>query len=178
MFGLEKKFITNDYFNDLKNEIIFNNDDIVIDGVIIKEERSTAWMSDNDHLYSYGHKIMKSQPMSKTVNIIQQIIQQKYGELFDSVLINYYKNGNIGMRYHSDEIYDEWNEHSVIVSFGSTRKLVFRLIENYDDKTYLDFSSGDLIYMKEGCQKLYQHRVIKNSKITGDRISLVYKKHI
>ena len=178
MFGIRKNFITNDYFQELKNEIKFNQDEVIINGIPIKEERLTTWMTDNNYSYKYGHKNMNSQPMSKFVKIIQQIIHQKYGELFDSVLINYYKNGNIGMRYHSDEIYNEWDEHSVIISFGTTRKLVFRLIENYEDKTYLDFSSGDLIFMKEGCQKLYQHRVMKDSKITGDRISLVYKKHI
>ena len=177
MFGINKKFIKSEYFNDLKNEINFVQDDVIIDGIKIKEERLTSWMTDYDYSYKYGSKIMQSKPMSKTIKIIQQIIQQNYGELFDSVLINYYKNGNVGMRYHSDEVYDEWNEHTVVVSFGSTRKLVFRLIDNFDDKTYFDFSSGDLIYMKEGCQSMYQHRVMKDSKINEDRISLVYKKH-
>ena len=178
MFGIKKQFITNDYFHNLNNEINFNYDGVIIDGKSMKEDRATAWMTDNDHSYTYGHKIMNSQPMSQTVKLIQNIIQDKYGELFDSVLINYYKNGNVGMRYHSDEVYDQWNEHSVIVTFGSTRKIVFRLIENYNDKTYIDFSSGDLIFMKEGCQQLYQHRVMKDSNITEERISLVYKKHI
>ena len=177
MFGINKTFVKTEYFNDLKNEINFIQDDVIIDGIKIKEERLTSWMTDYDYSYKYGYKIMTSNPMSKTVKIIQQIIQQNYGELFDSVLINYYKNGNIGMRYHSDEVYDEWNEHTVVVSFGSPRTLVFRLIDNFDDKTYFNFLSGDLIYMKEGCQSLYQHRVMKDSKVNEDRISLVYKKH-
>ena len=82
------------------------------------------------------------------------------------------------MRYHSDETYDEWYEDTVIISFGSTRKLAFREINNYENKTYFEVSSGDLVYMKEGCQKLYQHRVLKDKNIFTDRISLVFKRHV
>lgn len=39
------------------------------------------------------------------------------------------------MRYHSDEIYDTWEEESVIISFGITRSIVFREINNYNNKT-------------------------------------------
>ena len=177
MFGQIKQFIESDYFENLKNEIKFNQDEVVIDGVIIKEERLTSWMTDSNYSYKYGSKIMNPQPMSKTIKIIQQIIHQKYGELFDSVLINYYKDGNIGMRYHSDEIYDEWNEDTVIICFGADREIAFREILNYENKTYFNMSNGDLLFMKEGCQQIYQHRVLKNKRIVNDRISLVFKKH-
>ena len=92
-------------------------------------------------------------------------------------VINYYKDGNVGMRYHSDATYDEWEEDTVVVSFGTNRKLAFREIANYENKTYFEVSSGDMIFMKEGCQQIYQHRVLKDKTISQDRISLVYKKH-
>ena len=37
--------------------------------------------------------------------------------------------------------------------------------------------SSDLVFMKDGCQQIYQHRVLKDKKILDDRISLVFKKH-
>ena len=115
--------------------------------------------------------------MSSTVKFIQNIIKDKYGTKYDSVLINYYENGNVGMRYHSDEIYDEWNEDTVIICFGADREIAFREILNYENKTYFNMSNGDLLFMKEGCQQIYQHRVLKNKRIVNDRISLVFKKH-
>ena len=33
MFGINKQFIKSEYFNDLKNEINFIQDDVIIDGI-------------------------------------------------------------------------------------------------------------------------------------------------
>lgn len=177
MFGLIKQFIKDDYLNNLKNEIQFNQDKILIGDKLINEERKTAWMTDEGHSYKYGSKTMNPKPMTNTVKTIQKIIKEKYGIYYDSVLINYYENGKVGMRYHSDEIYDEWNEDTVIICFGVDREISFREILNYENKTYFNISTGDLLFMKEGCQQIYQHRVLKNKKIVNDRISLVFKKH-
>lgn len=178
MFGIIKQFINHDYLTNLKNEIQLNQDKIIVNGQIINEERKTAWMTDKNHPYEYGSKTMNPLPMTNTVKIIQKIIEDKYGTYYDSVLINYYENGNIGMRYHSDETYDKWMEDTVIVCFGTDRDIVFREISNYNNKTCINTSNGDLIFMKEGCQKIYQHKVKKNKKIINDRISLVFKKYI
>lgn len=177
MFGLHKKFIKDDLFEKLKSEINFRQDIIVVGDFTVKEERKTCWMSDFNYKYLYGDKIMEPDKMTQFVKYIQNIIEKNYGIYYDSVLINYYKNGNVGMRYHSDATYDNWLEDTVVVSFGAKRKLAFREISNYDNKTYFEVSSGDMLYMKEGCQQIYQHRVLKDKNITSDRISLVYKKH-
>lgn len=177
MFGLNKQFIKKDLFDQLKNEIDFKQDSIVVGNFKIKEERKTSWMSDLNHSYKYGEKLMSSIPMTPNIKYIQNIIKEKYGKYYDSVLINYYENGNVGMRYHSDATYDEWDEDTVVLSFGSSRRLVFREILNYENKQYFEVSSGDMIFMKEGCQQKYQHRVLKDKSITSDRISLVYKRH-
>tara|TARA_B100000424_G_C22807588_1_gene432689 strand:- start:121 stop:660 length:540 start_codon:yes stop_codon:yes gene_type:complete len=177
MFGYIPKFILNDYLTNLKSEIIFNQDDLLIEGKQIKEERLTAWYSDYDYSYVYGGKTMNSNKMTKTLKKIQFAIELKYGIYFDSVLINYYKDGNSGMRYHSDATYNEWHQESVVVSFGSSRKIIFREINNFDNKTNIIMNSGDLLYMKEGCQDIYQHRVTKDKSISDERVSLVFKKH-
>ena len=178
MFGKIDNFFLIDYYNNLKNEIIFNNDDIFIDGKKIKEERLTSWHSDYDYLYAYGGKTMTSEKMTKTLKKIQFTIELKYGIYFDSVLINYYKDGSSGMRYHSDATYNQWCQDSVVISFGSSRKIIFRESSNFDNKTDIIMNSGDLLFMKEGCQDIYQHRVTKNKSIDKGRISLVFKKHL
>ena len=175
MFNIIKNFIVENYLDDLKKEINLRKDIVNINDISFSEERQTCWMSNKDYTYMYGGKIMYPDNISKTVEKIRQIVKLNYSPLdvyglpynidFDSVLINYYKNGNIGMRYHSDEIYDTWEEESVIISFGITRSIVFREINNYNNKTYIDLESGDLLYMKKGCQKIYQHRILKNKQI-------------
>ena len=178
MFGIIKNFIDEDIIDDLKNEINFNQDKINIGGIEILEERKTSWMSKLGHSYKYGSKIMKPNIFSPTIKRIQNIISNNYQVDYDSVLINYYKDGNVGMRYHSDAVYDEWYEDTIVISFGSSRNIIFREIENYDNKKKLLLQNGDLLFMKEGCQKVFQHRVLKDKKIKNERISLVFKKHI
>ena len=178
MFGIIKNFIDEDIIEDLKNEINFNQDKVNVRGIEILEERKTSWMSKLGHTYKYGNKIMKPNNFSPTIKRIQNTIASKYGINYDSVLINYYKDGNIGMRYHSDEVYDEWYEDTIVISFGSSRNIIFREIDNYDNKKKILLENGDLLFMKEGCQKVFQHRVLKDKKIKNDRISLVFKKHI
>lgn len=178
MFGIVKNFINENLIDDLKNEIKFNQDKINVGGIEILEERKTSWMSNSGHTYKYGSKIMKPYNFTPTIKKIQEITASKYGVDYDSVLINYYKDGNIGMRYHSDAVYDEWHEDTIVISFGSSRNIIFREIKNYDNKQKILLENGDLLFMKEGCQKIYQHKVLKDKKIKNDRISLVFKKHI
>ena len=177
MFGIHKNFVKNDYLEILKSEIKFRQDNIKIGDALIKEERQTCWMSDLNYNYKYGYKVMKPDKLTPNIKAIQKLIKQKYGIYYDSILANYYSNGNVGMRYHSDETYNEWYEDTVIVCFGSNRKISFREISNFDNKIYFETTCGDLVFMKEGCQKLYQHRVLKDKSIKKDRISLVFKKH-
>ena len=134
-------------------------------------------MSDKKYKYIYGQKIMNPEVISPLIKNILEMINKKLNKNYDSILINYYSDGNIGMRYHSDSVYGEWYEDSVVISFGSEREIIFREIDNYSNKIKFIMESGDLLFMKEGCQKLYQHKVSKNRNITLDRISLVFKRH-
>jgi alkylated DNA repair dioxygenase AlkB len=178
MFGIIKNFVNEDLVDNLRNEIKFRQDKIVVGNTEILEERKTCWMSELGYNYKYGSKIMYPDKYSPTVRKIKKTIQDNYGINYDSVLINYYKDGTVGMRYHSDEIYDEWYEDTVVISFGSSRYISFREIKNYENKEKLLLENGDLLFMKKGCQQKYQHRVVKDKKICSDRISLVFKKHI
>ena len=177
MFGMINNLVNQNYINNLLEEVPFNKDKIIINGIEIKENRFTYWMSDLNKSYKYGGKTMKPNKLSNTVKIIQNKVKEIYGLYFDSVLINFYENGNVGMNYHSDETYNEWSEESVIVSFGDERKVIFRNINDYKQKVEYICKNGDLIFMKEGCQSNYQHKVCKN-KLGKKRVSLVFKRSL
>ena len=177
MFKLVSNFIKEDYIENLINEIPFNKDYIFINDKKILENRFTYWMSDLNKSYKYGGKIMKPNRISDTIKIIQKKIKDSFDIYFDSVLINFYENGCIGMKYHSDETYNEWSEESIIVSFGDERKVIFRSIKDYEQKVEYICKNGDLIFMKEGCQSNYQHKVCKK-KLGKERISLVFKRSL
>ena len=94
MFGSLSNFTLKYDLEEVKNEIKVRRDNIVINGVQIPEVRLTRWMSDENYTFKYGGKVMQLIKMTKTVKEIQKLINVKYGEYFDSVLANYYENGN------------------------------------------------------------------------------------
>ena len=55
----------------------------------------------------------------------------------------------------------------------------FRKKENKENKIRYNFEDGDLIYMYDNCQELFEHCLKKGKKNENDtRISLVFKKSI
>lgn len=162
----------------LKEEIPFVQQEIINGGVKIKESRLTCWMSDQlETTLEYSGKSMLPIYMTSWVKKIRDIIFNKTGIYFDSVLVNYYENGSTGMRYHSDPLGNgKWCEDFFIISIGSSRKIVFRQSDNFDNKYNFIAKNGDAIHMFDDCQTRYQHSVRKDNNVKEPRISLVFKK--
>ena len=142
-----------------------------------QELRATKWMSDKQMTLEYSDKVMTPSKLTPTISKIRDILHDKFNIYFDSVLLNYYPNGNVGMRYHSDPINNKWDKNFMIMSFGDTRKIIFREINNINTKYSFDMDNGDCIHMFDNCQDLYQHSVRKKKNGTP-RISLVFKKSL
>jgi alkylated DNA repair dioxygenase AlkB len=167
----------NNLFEKVKNECNFTFDKVYIgeDKVERLEKRGTCWLSDIPDLeFEYSGKKMKPQKIPKTIEKIKNLIYKDFGINFDGILVNYYENGGVGMGYHSDPIEDKWDNNFIIYSLGDKRKLIFREKENKDVKINFDFKNGDLLYMYDDCQKIYEHSIREN-KSDMPRISLVFK---
>ena len=166
----------------IKQEIKFNYDIIEVlqhgKKVIVKEQRGTCWLSNKNLPFMYSGKIMIPLKIPKTILDIKLKIEEEIKKEFDGVLVNYYPNGNISMGYHSDPIEDKWDNNFVILSLGDSRDFIFREKLHKNNKIKFNFNNGDLIYMFDNCQELYQHSVRKNKDSNAERISLVFKKSI
>lgn len=172
-----KVFSNTNLFYKILEEVTFNQDSFFNNGTWCKELRGTSWMSDNlSTTLEYSGKIMNPNNLSPTISYIRNHLLDTFGIYFDSVLANYYPNGTSAMRFHSDPLANKWDTNFVIVSFGSTRKLVFREIKDYQTKYYIQFEDGDCVHMFDKCQDLYQHSIKKDKHLDKPRISLVFKR--
>ena len=170
------KIFTKSYFEDIKKEVPLKQNKILSNGVWVQEPRETCWMSDVGMTLEYSDKSMNPIKLTKTISDIRDTLNSRFGIYYDSVLINYYPDGGAGMRYHSDPIENKWDTNFMIVSFGATRRLVFREINDFSKKIYYDFEDGDCVNMFNNCQDLYQHSIRKGKNVEGGRISLVFKR--
>ena len=166
----------------IKEQIELNHDVIRVpqNGKMVKvvEQRGTCWLADDELTFEYSGKSMTPQKIPSLVVEIKELVEKFISVKFDGILVNYYPDGKSSMGYHSDPIEDKWGNKFVVLTFGDTRKFIFREKQNKDNKFSYDFRDGDLIYMFDDCQEKYEHSVRKNKDSSIERLSLVFKKRI
>lgn len=106
---------------------------------------------------------------------IKDIIEKRFDTYYDYCLVHIYRDGKDVINYHNDR--EAMTTDICSVSFGATRKFRFRKIgEKTGYETQLLLKSGDLLHMKDGCQKIYKHCVPQEKKVTEMRINLTFRK--
>lgn len=97
------------------------------------------------------------------------------GIKFDSVLVNYYKDGRSHIQYHSDS--ESKLSNIFGLSLGAERILNFRLIKDNKKVWTYKLKSGSLYVMGLGCQIVAQHRIMKTTAKNqpGPRFSFTFR---
>jgi len=167
------------FLHTLLDELAFTQGYVRIRGQPHKEPRLTfmASMHPDIATYTYAGKCNTIHAMTPTLLKIKERIEQHLGRdiVFDSVLVNYYRNGDDYISWHSDDERDIDGSKIGSVSFGATR--TFRLREKNDHRSKKDYdlSNGDLILMKGRCQELFQHTVPKRAHLESVRLNLTFR---
>jgi alkylated DNA repair dioxygenase AlkB len=94
---------------------------------------------------------------------------------FNSVLCNFYRNGNDSMGYHADNE-RELGQNPIIASInlGDTRRFIFRRKDDPKKKYELALTHGSLLIMAGEMQHFWQHGVPKE-KEKKERINLTFR---
>jgi alkylated DNA repair dioxygenase AlkB len=141
--------------------------------------RLEAWYGSWDYPYSKG-VVLKAAPMpSYLQTVIDRITAAGFG-MFNSVLINRYRNGNDYISPHSDDDYGDPEPTIPSLTLGASRP--FRLAKmisgsKLDKSTTVEYAPahGDLLVMKGRTNAEWQHWVPKTAKSIGERISLTFR---
>lgn len=162
-------------FKQLREEIDWKNDEVLIFGKHIKTKRKVAWFGDQNYRYSYSGTTKQALPWTNTLLEIKQTVEQETGETFNSCLANLYHDGSEGMGWHRDnEKYLVKNGSIASVSLGACRKFVFKHIKN-STKVSLELEHGSLLVMKSQTQDFWLHSVPKATKKVSPRINLTFR---
>ena len=94
--------------------------------VKVVEQRGTCWLANDKLTFEYSGKSMIPQKIPSLVIEIKELVEKFIGIKFDGILVNYYPDGKSSMGYHSDPIEDKWDNKFVVLTFGDTRKFIFR----------------------------------------------------
>lgn len=108
---------------------------------------------------------------------IKEQVEITTGIQFDRVLLNYYRDGNDSVAWHSDTLPKDGKHHPIAsVTFGATR--LFK-VRHKTSKTVSQLSipltHGSFLLMGASLQDYYEHQVPKTSRPTGGRINLTFR---
>jgi alkylated DNA repair dioxygenase AlkB len=157
------------------NDIEWNQESMNMYGRQVLFPRLTAWYGDNDKPYSFSGITLQPKPWSKELLEIKQDIEPLSHAVFNSVLLNLYRDGNDSISWHTDAE-KELGINPVIasVNFGAERAFQLRHIET-KEKIEIVLKHGSLLIMQGELQHYWQHQVPKTKKVDSKRVNLTFR---
>lgn len=171
--NLDTEFI----YQDILSKASWRDDKIKIFGKEHSQPRKVAWYSEQEISYTYSGIRLTSSGIPPFLKEIKDKVEAACLHDFNSVLINYYRDGHDYMGWHSDDE-KELGEKPVIasLSFGHARDFILRQKENHHNKIKLSLGDGELLIMKGSCQENWQHALPKRLRVSEGRINLTFRK--
>lgn len=164
------------FIQKFKESIAWKQETIQMYGKLLNTPRLTAWYGDNNKTYAFSGKKYDPNPWTPELILIKQRVEQAAGIAFNSVLLNYYRNGNDSVAWHADDE-PELGVNPVIasVSFGQIRRFDVRHKNNHKLKYSVELENGSLLLMKGDLQHNWEHQVPKSTRPLKERINLTFR---
>lgn len=161
-------------------EIPWRQESITLFGKTHRQPRLICWMGDPGCAYTYSGKRHKPELWHPLVRRLKDRAEAIAMAHFNSVLLNYYRDGQDSMGYHADDE-TELGERPVIasLSFGAQRIMHFR--HKYDRSIATQkimLTDGSLLIMHGACQTDWKHAIPKTRMAIGPRINLTFRQII
>ena len=162
----------------LKEKIEWSQNTIRFYGKESLVPRLEAWYGDPGKSYAYSGIHMNPKPWTEDLLEIKQAIEKQACVTFNSVLINYYRDGKDRVAWHSDDE-KELGQNPVIgsVSLGTARKFKLRhkQYKVNGHKAEILLQHGSFLLMKGPTQHHWMHEIPRTAKPIGPRINLTFR---
>ncbi|WP_411768191.1 alpha-ketoglutarate-dependent dioxygenase AlkB family protein [Winogradskyella sp. A3E31] len=163
-------------YESLKQSTKWQQDDITVYGKTYKQPRLTALFGKNGKTYSYSGILMHPKPFTKKLIKIEADISNTCGQNFDTVLLNWYRDGNDSNGWHADNEKELGNNPIIAsLSFGEERPFHFKHRTIKSERHKLVLKHGSLLVMKGEMQHHWLHQIAKTKKDIGGRINLTFR---
>lgn len=172
------QFIKNssEIYEELQKSIQWRRDEITLYGKKHAIPRYHAWYGDPGAQYSYSGIQLPRHDWTPTLTAIKKQIEEQSGISFNSVLLNFYRDGNDSNGWHADNEKELIRPiHVASISIGAARDMQFRRVGETKtlEKIYLE--NGSLLVMKSPCQENFQHQIPKRKTLSQGRINLTFR---
>ena len=178
----EPDFVTDSaaLWTELIEQAAWTQDHMRIQGRAVPLPRLTCWYGDAGATYTYSGIRMEPLPWLRSLEVLRQRLETHLSHRFNSVLLNYYRDGRDSMGYHSDDEAELGAEPVIAtVSLGATRRFLLQRRQRRGAASHqgwgLDLTDASLLVMAGACQRHWRHAVPKTVRPVAGRISLTYR---
>lgn len=137
------------------------------------QPRLTAWHG--EAAYTYSGLRLEPSPFTSLQQEIRAAVEAVSGRRFNSVLLNYYRDGRDSMGMHSDDEPELGAEPAIAsVSFGAARTFVLQH-KVTKARLRLSLTDGSMLLMAGSLQQFWLHGINKVARPTGPRVNLTFR---
>jgi alkylated DNA repair dioxygenase AlkB len=160
-------------FERLLRETDWRHDSVVVYGKRYLQPRLTAWHGEAS--YTYSGLRLEPLPMTPLLAQLRGAVEAATGRRYNSVLLNYYRDGADSMGMHSDDEPELGPQPAIAsLSYGASRTFVLR--HKRSKRTLkLDLKDGNLLLMAGDMQQNWLHGINKTAKQKGPRLNLTFR---
>ncbi|MCC2954995.1 alpha-ketoglutarate-dependent dioxygenase AlkB [Massilia sp. IC2-477] len=157
----------------LITETDWREESVVVYGKRHLQPRLSAWHGEKG--YRYSGLSLAPLPFTPLLDTIRRAAEEATGRRYNSVLLNYYRDGRDSMGMHSDDEPELGLEPAIAsVSFGATRPFILRH-KLTKETLKLPLTDGSLLFMAGQMQANWMHGINKTAKPTGPRLNLTFR---
>lgn len=169
------KEIADKYFQRLIEDIKWKQESMKMYGKELPFPRLTAWYGDQDKPYSFSGITLQPHPWSPGLLKVKSDIETKVNVVFNSVLLNRYRDGSDSISWHTDAE-KELGKNPVIasVNFGAERKFQLKH-KDTNERIDIILQHGSLLIMQGELQHFWKHQIPKTKKPIGERVNLTFR---
>lgn len=164
------------YLDTLVSEINWKQETIRVPGGPVPLPRLTAWYGDAGTTYSYSGITVQPNAWIMPLITLKQRIEAVAGVTFNSVLLNYYRDGSDSVGWHSDDE-PELGINPVIASLSLGAARAFQFKHRHDPvlRRSIELTHGSLLIMAGATQHHWKHQVPKTKQAIAARINLTFR---
>jgi alkylated DNA repair dioxygenase AlkB len=164
-------------FDDLRRQIDWRQEEILMFGRRVPVPRRVAWHGDPGASYTYSGTEHHPLPWTPALERVRARVTELTGVDFNAVLLNLYRDGRDGMGWHADDE-PELGRNPVIasVSLGETRRFCLRHRRRRELRVDVPLAHGSLLLMSGGTQHHWVHALPKTAAAVGERINLTFRR--
>ena len=169
--------IADQWLAELLAQTAWQQPQVLLHGRQYRVPRLVAWYGDAGVSYSYSGLRHSALSWTPLLAKIRAQVERAAGQSLNGVLLNYYRDGQDSMGWHSDDE-PELGANPLIasLSLGGERRFDLRRCGSTRIEHSLVLTHGSLLVMAGATQHHWQHQVAKTRQPCAPRLNLTFRR--